>query len=171
MSRISDNFFQQDAVSLAKALLGKILVRSYPDGVVEKFIITETEAYMGTEDLACHASKGRTPRTETLYAEGGVLYVYLIYGMHQMLNIVSGNINHPEALLIRSLNKTKGPGRVGKILEIDRSFNGEDLRQSKRIWIEDAPLVTDYESSPRIGIDYAGEYWKNIPWRFTISSD
>jgi DNA-3-methyladenine glycosylase len=103
-----------------------------------------------------------------MYACGGHVYVYLIYGMYWMLNIVSGSENHPEAVLIRSISETEGPGRVSKILKIDKSFINEDLNTSQRIWIEDAPDIAEFTCSPRIGIDYSGEYWKNIPWRFKI---
>jgi DNA-3-methyladenine glycosylase len=171
MKRLTKDFFRQDAVTLAKKLLGKKLVRSWPDGTQSKFIITETEAYLGEEDLACHASKGRTPRTEIMYADGGVLYVYIIYGMYWMLNIVSGKTNHPEAVLIRALSAINGPGRVGKALQLDKSFYGECLTNSGRLWLEDAPDITTFTSAPRIGIDYAGDIWKNIPWRFTFDTN
>lgn len=171
MKRLTKDFFRQDAVTLAQKLLGKTLVRAWPDGTQSRFIITETEAYLGEADLACHASKGRTPRTEIMYADGGVLYVYIIYGMYWMLNIVSGDKNMPEAVLIRALSGTNGPGRVGRALQLDKSFYGECLTCSNRLWLEDAPDVTSYFSAPRIGIDYAGEYWKNIPWRFTLKTD
>jgi DNA-3-methyladenine glycosylase len=171
MRRLKQDFFQQDAVTLAQKLLGKILVRAWPDETCSRFIITETEAYVGEDDLACHASKGRTSRTEIMYSEGGVLYVYLIYGMYWMLNIVSGNRDHPEAVLIRALSDINGPGRVGRTLQLDKSFNGECLTNSKCIWLEDAPEITRFNSAPRIGIDYAGDYWKNVPWRFTLDTN
>jgi len=167
MPILNKEFFLQDAVSLALKLLGKTIVRTFDDGSEMHFIITETEAYLGEEDLACHACKGRTPRTEIMYAEGGHIYVYLIYGMYWMLNIVSGPKNHPEAVLIRGLREVNGPGRVGKILQLDKSFYGENLNSSPRLRIEDGPEIKSYSSSPRIGIDYAGEYWKNKLWRFT----
>ena len=168
MNTIDPAFFLQDAVSLAQKLLGKTIVRTLDDGAELRFLITETEAYFGVEDLACHASKGRTPRTEIMYAAGGHIYVYLIYGMHWMFNIVSGQKGHPEAVMIRNLHNIKGPGRVGKALQLDKSFYGEYLNASTRIRIEDAPEIKTFSCSPRIGIDYAGEYWKNKPWRFTL---
>lgn len=168
MPSLNKEFFFQDAVSLAQRLLGKTIVRTYNDGSEKYFMITETEAYLGEEDLACHACKGRTPRTEIMYAEGGHIYVYLIYGMYWMLNIVSGPKDHPEAVLIRSLRDVNGPGRVGKTLKLDKSFYGEDLNTSTRIRIEDGPGIETFTCSPRIGIDYAGELWKNKAWRFTV---
>lgn len=168
MPSLNKEFFFQDAVSLAPKLLGKTIVRTFDDGTVCRFTITETESYYGEEDLACHASKGRTSRTEIMYAGGGYIYVYLIYGMYWMLNIVSGPKDHPEAVLIRSLREVNGPGRVGKILKLDKSFYGEDLNTSARIRIEDGPDIVTFTCSPRIGIDYAGELWKNKNWRFTV---
>jgi len=163
---LSTDFFQQDALTLAPQLLGKILARKFDDGSVERFRITETEAYRGEEDKACHAFKGRTQRTEVLYHQGGKIYVYLIYGMYWMLNIVSGKENEPQAVLIRGVEGSSGPGRVGKKLLLNKEFYGETL-PSSRIWIEDDNVVPEYQTTPRIGIDYAEE-WKDIEWRFIL---
>src|SRR5512145_53559 len=95
-SRLDSNFFSRDVLAVAPELVGKVLVRSFENGLVERFIITEVEAYRGAEDLACHASKGRTPRTEVMYHHGGLVYVYLIYGMYWMLNFVTGEPNNPQ---------------------------------------------------------------------------
>jgi DNA-3-methyladenine glycosylase len=154
---------------VAQELLGKTLTRVFNTGEIKRFIITETEAYLGEEDLACHASKGRTSRTEVMYHEGGKIYVYLIYGMYWMLNFVTGTENHPQAVLIRGVKECRGPGRVGKLLQLNKDFYGEDLALSKRIWVEDATVATDFKITPRIGIDYAGETWKNKPWRFVLN--
>jgi len=166
MNKLNIDFYKQDAITVAKKLLGKILVRIYEDGTMQRYRIIETEAYLGEEDLACHASKGRTARTEIMYANGGCLYVYLIYGMYWMLNVVTGTENHPQAVLIRGIERNIGSGKVGRELKIDKSFYGENLLDSKRIWIEDALEELNYSTAPRIGIDYAGEVWKNKPWRF-----
>ena len=120
--------------------------------------------------MACHASKGKTPRTEVMFREGGLVYVYLIYGMYWMLNIVTGIENQAEAVLIRGVEKISGPGRLGKALQLDKSFYGEELFNSDRIWIEDVKNVTKYVTTPRIGIDYAGEPWISKPWRFLINT-
>lgn len=168
MNRLKENFYQQDALIVAEKLLGKILVRICDDGTENRYRITETEAYLGEEDLACHASKGRTLRTEIMYAEGSYVYVYLIYGMYWMLNVVTGQENHPQAVLIRGIDNIIGSGKVGRELKIDKSFYGEDLLISNRIWIEDAPDKINFSTAPRIGIDYAGEEWKNKQWRFTL---
>ena len=139
-----------------------------PDGSIGRFKITEVEAYRGTEDKACHASKGRTARTEVMFHEGGRLYVYLIYGIYWMLNIVTGAINEPQAVLIRGLDKYDGPGKLSRSLGIDKSYYGEDIATSERIWIEDSGLYPAVKTAPRIGIDYAGEYWKTRPWRYFL---
>lgn len=168
MRRLETDFYKQDAVSVAKKLLGKILVIVEVDGTENRYCITETEAYLGKEDLACHASKGRTARTEVMYAEGGRLYVYLIYGMYWMLNIVTGEEDEPQAVLIRGIDKIVGSGKVGRTLKIEKSYYGENLITSNRIWLEDAPEELNFESAQRIGIDYAGEEWKNKLWRFIL---
>ncbi len=164
--RLTKIFFIQNTLSVAPALLGKLLCRKFPDGSIQKYIITEVEAYCGQEDLACHASKGRTARTEIMFHEGGYVYVYLIYGMYWMLNIVSGEKEDASAVLIRGLHGISGPGRVGKILQLDKSFYGEDLSSSQQLWIEDSETKPTYSTSPRIGINYAGEPWVSKLWRF-----
>ena len=168
MSRLPVEFYRQDAVAVAEKLLGKVLVRKWDDGTVSQYRITATEAYLGAEDLACHASKGRTPRTDVMFGDGGAVYVYLIYGIYWMLNVVTGTEDHPQAVLICGIDEVIGSGRVGKKLLIDKSFYGEKLLDSDRIWIEDRDEIPEFEAMPRVGIDYAGEIWKNKPWRFVI---
>lgn len=170
MRKLHRDFFKQDAVTVAEKLLGKILVRVLEDGSVSRYRITETEAYLGEEDLACHASKGRTARTEVMYAEGGCVYVYLIYGMYWMLNFVTGDEGHAQAVLIRGIDSIVGSGRVGKELKIDKSFYAESLLESKRIWVEDAPDIVEFKTATRVGIEYAGDIWKNKPWRFILET-
>jgi DNA-3-methyladenine glycosylase len=166
--RLNSEFFLRDVLEVAPALLGKILVRKFDDGILRRYSITETEAYRGMEDLACHASKGRTSRNEVMFREGGVVYVYFIYGMYWMLNVVTGREGDPSAVLIRGLDDISGPGRVGKILHLDRSFYSEDLFVSQRIWIEQNDQPFPFTVSPRIGISYAGEPWVSKPWRYTL---
>ncbi len=166
--RTGRDFFIRDVLEVAPDLLGKALTVRFGDGGIRKFIITETEAYRGQEDRACHASKGRTRRTEIMFHEGGRLYVYFVYGMYWMLNIVTAEEDNPQAVLIRGLENYPGPGRVTRALGINRSFYGEDLVTSERIWIEDNGIVPAYKTGPRIGIDYAGETWKNKPWRYYL---
>lgn len=166
--RLQRDFFVRDVLEVAPELLLKSLVLIDSEGIISRYIITETEAYRGSEDKACHASKGRTDRTEVMYHEGGKLYVYLVYGIHWMLNVVTGLRDNPQAVLIRGLKNLNGPGRVTRTLRIDKSYNGEDLILSSRIWIEDSGNFADYKTSERIGIEYAGEYWKTRPWRFYL---
>lgn len=166
--RLDKSFFLRDVLEVSPAMLGKIIVRKFADNHIEKYIITEVEAYSGNGDLACHASKGKTKRTEVMFRAGGLVYVYLIYGMHWMLNIVTGDVDDANAILIRGVEGISGPGRVGKVLQLDKSFYGEDLFTSERIWIENAEPVVKFETSPRVGIDYAGEPWISKPWRFML---
>jgi DNA-3-methyladenine glycosylase len=168
-NRLDADFFQKDVLEVAPQLIGKILVRQYSNEHIERFRITETEAYRGEEDLACHASKGRTPRTEVLYHPGGKVYVYLIYGMYQMLNFVTFHENIPQAVLIRGIEGFDGPGKLTRHLKVDKTFYGEDMSTSKRIWVEDDNVLFPYTTGPRVGVDYAGE-WKEKPWRFILSS-
>lgn len=133
-------------------------------------MITETEAYRGEEDKACHASRGRTPRTEVMFREGGLVYMYLIYGMYWMLNVVTSVENVPQAVLIRGIREASGPGRLTRLLQLDRGFYGEDLVTSDRLWVEGDPGMAACESTSRIGIDYAGDPWKDLPWRFLLKA-
>lgn len=167
-NRLSASFFLRDVLEVAPELLGKTLVRKYVDGLTERYKITEVEAYRGGDDKACHANKGKTPRTEVMFREGGVVYLYLIYGIYWMLNIVTGEVNDSSAVLIRGLEDISGPGRVGKALHLDKSFYGEDLSISERIWIEDSDIDPNFSTGPRVGIHYAGEPWISKPWRFVL---
>ena len=155
---------------MAPSLIGMLLCRKIKinnfDTVI-KLRITETECYFGSDDTACHASKGMTSRNKVMYSEGGVAYVYLCYGIHSMLNIVSGIEGFPEAVLIRGVEGHNGPGKLTKALGIDRTLNGEDLINSDALWLEDDGFKPEYTIGKRIGIDYADEKDKNILWRFT----
>ncbi len=166
--RLSREFFTSDVLVVAPGLIGKTLVRKWDNGDITRHIITETEAYRGTDDKACHASKGRTARTEIMFESGGQLYMYLIYGMYWMLNIVTSVKDVPQAVLIRGLGDVYGPGRITRFLELDKSFYGENLLVSDRIWVEDSDLSPEIQTLPRIGIDYAGEPWASRPWRYLM---
>ncbi len=167
--RLPADFFQREVLTVAPELLGKLLVRKFSDDYVARYIITEVEAYSAPHDLACHASKGKTTRTEVMFREGGLVYVYLIYGIYWMLNIVTGKENEASAVLVRGVQEVSGPGRLGKLLKLDKSFYGEDLYFSERIWIEDTTFSPQYKSLPRVGIEYAGEPWVSKPWRYLAS--
>lgn len=164
--KLDYKFYRQSAVELAPRLLGKLLCRSF-GGEILKFRITETECYYGEDDTACHAHKGRTKRTEIMYGEGGRAYIYLCYGIHSLLNIVTGEKGFPEAVLIRGIEGFDGPGKLTKRLNIDRGLNGENLITSDKLWLEDDGVVSEYKAGKRVGIDYATEQYRNKLWRFT----
>lgn len=133
--------------------------------------ITETEAYYGAEDTACHAHKGRTPRTEMLYRSGGYVYVYLCYGIHSLLNMITGPEEHPEGVLIRCCEGVEGPGKLTKALGVDRSFNGENLFAGSRLTILDDGKCFKHTTAPRVGIGYASEEDQARPWRFILREE
>jgi len=167
--RLGRLFFNRGAIVVAKELLGKKLVRILPSKEVKSGIITETEAYTGVKDKACHSYGGRrTKRNEVMYGEPGTIYVYFTYGIHWMLNIVTSKKGDPQAVLIRSLDVVNGPARLTKYLKIDKSFNGKDLIGSKTIWIEGTDIkYKDIRKTPRVGINYAEE-WKDKKLRFLV---
>ena len=170
MGKVDREFYLADAVTVARQLPGMELVMAAGEKY-RRHLITETEAYLGDSDRACHASRGRTRRTEPMYLEGGHLYIYFVYGMHWMLNIVTGAADDPQAVLVRGVRQYSGPGRVTKGLGIDGTFNREDLASSGRIWIEDTGFGPELITGPRVGINYAGEPWISKPWRFIIRNE
>ena len=159
-------FFARDALEVAPELVGKVLVRTLEDGTELRERIAETEVYRGEEDLGCHASKGRTKRTELLYGESGVVYVYLCYGMHWLMNVVTGKADQPQGVLFRAGEVHSGPAKLTKFLSVDGCFNGESFCGNPRIRIEDDGFRPEIITAPRVGIDYAGDYWKSIEWRY-----
>lgn len=164
--RLGEEFFHRDCLDVAPELVGKIVVRRLTDGTILSERIAETEAYRGEEDLACHASKGRTPRTELLYGKSGVIYVYLCYGMHWLMNVITGEQEQPQGVLIRAGEVHNGPAKLTKYLQIGKSFNGKSFVDNDELWIEDDGIKMDLRTDARVGIDYAGEHWKNMPWRW-----
>jgi DNA-3-methyladenine glycosylase len=169
--RLNRKFFARDAETVARELLGKVLVRKFPDGTRKEGIIVETEAYVGAEDIASHASQGRrTKRNEVMYGPPGRAYVYFTYGLHWLLNAVTAAVDDPQAVLIRGLDITSGPARLTKLLQIGGDFNGEDLVKSKELYLEDRGIKvkdSEVEITPRVGVDYARE-WKDKPLRFVL---
>lgn len=161
---LNPDYFKLDALELAPKLIGKYLVRAH-EGKIFRSLITEVEAYLGEEDLACHASKGRTPRTEVMYMDGGHIYIYLIYGMYYMFNIVTGEKDYPQAILVRGTQEINGPGRLTKFFHIDKSLNKKLLLPENGLWIEESGLKLNYKTTPRIGVAYAKE-WALKPWRY-----
>lgn len=168
--RLNRKFFNRSTTLVAKELLGRYLVRKIGDKVIRTTII-EVEAYCGSRDKACHASKGLTPRTKIMFGPPGYAYIYLIYGMYYCLNVVTGKEGYPSAILIRAVdyNKASGPGKLCRELKIDKNLKGEDLVEGSKIWIEHGEKISKkkIKTSKRIGIDYAGE-WKNKLWRFHL---
>ncbi len=160
-------------VRLARGLLGKFLVRTR-DGVAEARLITEVEAYDGEHDLACHARAGRTPRTATLYRPGGCWYVYLCYGVHEMLNLVTGPEDWPAAVLIRGVAGASGPGRVTRALGIDRRLDGAEAVPASGLHVEDRGVRVPRKwvrATPRVGVAFAGPVWAAKPWRFVVDPE
>jgi DNA-3-methyladenine glycosylase len=185
-------YLNQDVIFLAKDLLGKVLFTAI-EGEITAGIIVETEAYFGIQDKASHAYGGRrTGRTETMYSQGGVSYVYLCYGIHHLFNIVSSVQDEPHAVLIRAVEPligkeiiarrrnmpadkpavSSGPGSAAKALGIDRSFNKKDLTGDE-IWVEDHGIryaPDEIAAAPRVGVAYAGED-AFLPWRFFVKGN
>lgn len=173
--KLQRDFYCQPADQLAPALLGKILVRRLEDQLLRARIV-ETEAYMGPEDLAAHSSKGRTPRTEVMFGPAGHAYVFFIYGMYEMFNIVAAGNGEGQAILVRAAEALDGwdanlcgPGRLARAMGITRALhNGIDLT-GEQLFVQDNPadhprIVT----GPRIGVDYA-KHWKDVPLRFAVA--
>lgn len=174
------------------ALLGARLVRCLDGKRLSGYII-ETEAYLGEEDLACHARAGRTPRTTVMYKPGGLAYIYLIYGLYWMLNCVTGPEGHPQAVLIRAIWPVEGleeiasrrtgqprtawangPGKICRALEIDHRFNGTDLTDPhNNLLIEQGQSVSECDilTGPRIGLENVPEPWRSQAWRFSIKRE
>lgn len=164
---LKPSFFERDVLRVAEDLLGAHLVRRVR-GKTVRHVITEVEAYDGIHDKACHASKGRTPRTEVMFGPAGRWYVYLCYGMHDLLNIVTGPTDYPAAVLIRGTKEISGPGRLTKALGITRALNNKSADVESGLWIERPQMRIPKKQivrTPRIGVAYAGE-WAEKPWRF-----
>ncbi len=190
--RCERDFFARDTIKVAQELLGKVLVRVDNKKILAGRI-TETEGYVGKDDAACHASRGKTKRNEIMFREAGLAYVYLIYGMHACLNVVTEKKGFPAAVLIRALEPmigvkemrknrnldldpsceyklTTGPGKLTQALQITRDLNGDDVTCSREIMIwDDDYRPIQVVSGPRIGVDYAGKD-AQLPWRFGIKN-
>ena len=183
--KLPRSFYEQPTVDVARQLLGKHLVRKHPDGIAVGRIV-ETEAYIGPEDKACHAWRGRTARTEVMFGPAGHAYVYFIYGFHYMLNIVTERTGFPAAVLIRAVepvtgialmkkrrglkephNLANGPGKLCQAFAIDRALNGYDLCGDVLFLRDEGEPVRSIKRTPRIGVDYAGE-WKDKMFRFLM---
>jgi len=179
--RLARSFYTQSTLKVAQRLLGKYIVRKIGSRKLVGKII-ETEAYIGPKDRASHAHGGKvTPRNRAEYLIGGHIYIYLIYGMYWQLNITTSEEGKPECVLIRALevpgkNKdvASGPGKLCRYLKLNKSFYGEDLTRSERIWLEDRGEIVKpsrLKRTPRIGIDYAGPYWSKKKWRLLLEPE
>ena len=180
MKIVDKEFFKVPVLELCMRLLGKIISRQFPDGVVRYFRIMEVEAYGGGLDTASHASRGKTKRNALMFEAGGILYVYLCYGIFDLVNIVSGIAGSAEGVMLRgvqeignngeALKRVEGPGRTSKLMEMTREFNWEDLIESTKIWIEeDGYVVGEVEALSRVGIGYAAKECQEKLWRFRIN--
>ena len=167
---LTQEFFNRSTITVAKELLGKYLVCRVHDKTVA-LILNEVEAYDGPDDKACHAHKGKTKRTEVMFGAPGYFYVYLVYGMYWMLNIVTGPKEYPAAILIRGAGQFNGPGKLTKGLGINNRFNTKIALPVSGLWFEDREVKIMNQTivaTPRIGVSYAGEIWANKLYRFEI---
>jgi DNA-3-methyladenine glycosylase len=181
------SFFARPTLTVARQLLGQRLVRLEPDGMRLSGLIIEAEAYIGSQDLGCHAKAGRTARNAAMWGPSGHAYVYFTYGMHWMLNAVTEADGFPAAVLIRGLLPTEGlaamrrrrgrlpladgPAKLCQALDIDRSLDGDDLcGPQAQLFIEQRPQIPDsfVTTSPRVGLNTVPEPWKSKPWRFLV---
>jgi DNA-3-methyladenine glycosylase len=190
MKALSASFYARDTVEVARDLIGKTLVRQ--DGIDRiSGMIIETEAYRGEEDLACHCRAGRTPRTEIMYGPAGRAYVYLIYGMYWLLNVVTEEAGNPGAVLIRAIeplngveviarrragqarhNWTNGPGKLSLALDIRGDMNGVDICSSTGpLYITKGEDVYPeiIRTGPRVGLETVPEPWRSKDWRFMVN--
>jgi DNA-3-methyladenine glycosylase len=183
------DFFTRSTLSVARELVGQKLVREY-DGERLSGVITETEAYLGSQDSASHAFRGQTPRNAPMFGPAGIAYVYLIYGMHPMLNVSTELEHTPGAVLLRAIlpiegkermamphtrrpnAATDGPAKLCRALYVDRRLNGRDVTRGAVLWFEEHLDIPDplVQSGPRIGIAYARPEARRAPWRFRIEA-
>ena len=167
MSKLPYEFYHRPCLEVARDLVGKVLVRRV-DGQEYRLRITETEGYCGENDTACHASRGRTKRTDVMYGRAGTIYIYLCYGIHWMLNIVTGRENEPEAVLIRACEgKCGGPGKLTKALHITGQLNRGSIL-GEELWVEDDGFPCTVTTDTRVGIGYASEEDQARLWRFKL---
>ena len=187
---LNKTFYELGTLKVARALIGKKLVRQI--GSLElSGLIVETEAYCGKEDSACHAHRGKTKRNGVMFGPPGHAYVYFTYGLHYLLNMVTEAEGNPCAVLIRAIlpvagieemvirrrrlkgpELTNGPAKLCQALGIDKTLNGWDLTAGNELWVEDYKKISTklITATPRIGIDYATEQYRNAFWRFVAKA-
>lgn len=175
---LGPSFFNRPTLVVARELIGKYLVRRI-HGKITPYLITETEAYDGPKDMACHARHGKTGRNFPMFSEAGTIYVYFTYGMHWMLNLVCGEKEYPAAVLIRGIQYQgvalilDGPAKLTKALQIDNKLNTLMLGKKSGLWVEDRRVVISprqIQRTPRIGVEYAGA-WAKKKWRFVLTTE
>ena len=166
MERLNYDFFHRHALEVAPELVGKLLIHNG-----QALRISETEAYCGESDTACHASRGRTKRTEVLYADAGTIYVYLCYGMHWLMNVITGDVDDPQGVLIRACVDAPGPGRLTKRLGITGVQNRASIVDSEELWIGDDGFRCGIRTDTRVGIGYASEADQAKQWRFIMDTN
>ena len=163
MERLGYDFYHRPCLDVARDLVGKVLVHNG-----QQLRISETEAYCGENDTACHASRGRTKRNEVLYADAGTIYVYLCYGIHWLLNVITGDAEDPQGVLIRACVDAEGPGKLTKRLNITGERNRDNAVTSEYLWIGDDGFFCEIETDKRVGIGYASQEDQDRLWRFKI---
>ena len=166
MKRLTYDFFHRHALEVAPDLVGKLLIHN---GTALR--ISETEAYCGESDTACHAHKGRTKRTEVLYKDAGTIYIYLCYGMHWLMNVITGDTDDPQGVLIRACVDAEGPGKLTKKLGITGEQNRGSIVTSDTLWIADDGFQCSVRTDKRVGIGYASQEDQNKPWRFILDAE
>ena len=167
---LKENFFDRPSLEVARDLLGKNLARKLKSEIV-RLPVLEVEAYVGFEDKASHAHRGPTPRNQVMFGPAGYFYVYLCYGVHWLLNIVTEEAGKPAALLIRGAGPYLGPGKLPRALAIDKTHDSRRASPACGLWFEDPgePLPGKIRRTPRIGVDYAGKIWAGKPYRFVLT--
>lgn len=170
MKRLDDNFFHRDCLAVAPDLVGKLLIHKTAAGEAV-LRISETEAYRGESDTACHAHKGRTPRTEVLYRESGTIYVYLCYGVHWLLNVITGEVDQPQGVLIRACVDADGPGKLTRRLGITGALNRQHICRQGALTIWDDSRRFAIVPDKRVGIGYASQADQDRLWRFKMGAE
>jgi len=166
-----DSFFERPSIEVAPDLLGSQLCFWDRRGVIRKLTISETEAYHGSDDLASHASKGRTLRNSLMFGPANHWYLYICYGVHWMLNLVTGPIDQPSAVFFRGTLEVSGPGKLTKSMGVNKQFNGLMNSPVSKLWLEKPVAIPkEIQRGPRIGVDSAGPIWSKKPYRFWFSN-
>jgi DNA-3-methyladenine glycosylase len=176
MNSLPPDFYRRATLEVARDLLGRVLCRRVDDGTLLRGRLVEVEAYDGPRDRASHAFRGRTRRTAPMFEAGGIAYVYLVYGMHHCLNVVTGDAGYPAAVLLRAAEAPRpgrpasGPGRLCRAFEIDRGLDGSSFL-GPDLWLEpgEPPPDRHVRRTARIRVDYAGS-WARRRFRFVIAN-